>query len=402
MAAQQQVGSDCLACHSDQARGPANKNFRINEDAFKTSVHGSLKCTGCHEITTSAKERELPHPKTLPDVDCTLVCHRESVPLRPGESPLYYPDSVHGREYLERGNKEVAKCWNCHGKHNIKKIADPDSAANRKNIPLTCSICHENMAVVIKYNIHRETPYQEYMGSVHGKALFKAGLVSFAAVCTDCHGVHNIQGVADPHRMAKRPETCGKCHVLIFDEYKESLHGKEALKGNVDAPLCVDCHGEHGITSPLNKAAPTSAGKIPDTCSKCHARPEIMQKYGIPSDRIKSFIESLHGIAIGFGDRAAANCTSCHGFHGIVPASDPRSPVNPANLAKTCGQSGCHPGMPAKIKNSKIHFSSGQKSSGIAYYVQKILLWTVFVLAVLTILWFVPGFIRKLRLVKKK
>jgi len=353
-------------------------------------------------ITAWAEGAELPHSKTLPDVDCTRVCHRQSEPLRPGESPLSYPDSVHGRAYLQRGNKEVAKCWDCHGKHNIKKISDPESTANRNNIPLTCSICHENMAVVIKYNIHRETPYQEYLGSVHGKSQPQAGLASFAAVCTDCHGVHDIQGIADPQRMAKKPDTCGKCHLRIFEEYKESIHGREALKGNVDAPLCVDCHGEHAISSPLSKGAPTSAARIPDTCSKCHARPEIMQKYGVPADRIGSFIESLHGIAIGFGDRAAANCTSCHGVHGILPASDPRSPINPANLPKTCGQKDCHPGMPEKIKNSKIHFSPSQKSSGPAFYVQKVLLWMIFVLAAVTILWFIPGFIRKIRLVKKR
>jgi hypothetical protein len=258
------------------------------------------------------------------------------------------------------------------------------------------------MAVVVKYNIHRERPYQEYMKSVHGRALYKAGLLSVAAICTDCHGIHDIQGVGEPHLMAKRPETCGKCHVLILAQYKESIHGKEALKGNIDAPLCVDCHGEHKISSPLEKGASTSPGKIPDTCSACHARPELMQKYGIPSDRIKSFIESLHGIAVGLGDKAAANCASCHGVHDIRPAIDPLSSVHPANLARTCGQKGCHPGMPDKIKNSKIHVSSGQRSAGIPYYVQQVLLWSVFILAGLTILWLVPGFIRKIRLVKKK
>jgi len=391
-----------MVCHSDKTQTRAYKNFQIDEAAFKASVHSSLQCTDCHVFLSPSKEEDLPHPKSLPDVSCTLKCHREDGKLRPSESPLSYSDSVHGKAYLERGNKEVAGCWDCHGKHNIRNITDLESQVNRKNIPLTCSVCHENMAVVVKYNIHRETPYQEYMQSVHGRALFKAGLLSVAAVCTDCHGVHDIQGVGEPHLMAKRPETCGKCHVLILNQYKESIHGKEALKGNIDAPLCIDCHGEHKISSPQEKGASTSPGKIPGTCSACHARPEIMQKYGIPSDRIKSFIESLHGIAVGLGDKAAANCASCHGVHDIRPAIDPLSSVNPANLARTCGQKGCHPGMPDKIKNSKIHVSSGQKSAGIPYYVQQVLLWSVFILAGLTILWLVPGFIRKIRLVKKK
>jgi len=35
-----------------------------------------------------------------------------------------------------------------------------------------------------------------------------------------------------------------------------------------------------------------------------------------------------------------ARCSDCHGEHGILPASDPNSPVNSANLVKTCGR--CH------------------------------------------------------------
>jgi hypothetical protein len=35
-----------------------------------------------------------------------------------------------------------------------------------------------------------------------------------------------------------------------------------------------------------------------------------------------------------------ARCWSCHEAHEILPASDPRSSIAPANLAKTCGN--CH------------------------------------------------------------
>ena len=130
----------------------------------------------------------------------------------------------------------MARCWDCHGRHNIKPVADPESTVNRRNIPVTCSRCHEDMAVVLKYNIHAESPYQEYRQSVHGRGLYDKGLVDFAAVCTDCHGVHNIQGVGTAHLPAKDPATCGKCHRLVLEEYSRSIHGREALKGNADVP----------------------------------------------------------------------------------------------------------------------------------------------------------------------
>ena len=379
---------DCTSCHKTQS--------------LSSSVHAKLMCRDCHTAVSGPGTADIPHPKKLPSPNCTEKCHQGNHLKKPGQSPIYYPDSVHGRAYLERSVKDVAKCWDCHGKHNIKSGGDPESTVNRKNIPLMCSACHENQAVVVKYHIHAETPYQEYKQSVHGKALFEKGLLKFAAVCTDCHGVHDIKGVGEPHLMAKNPETCGGCHILVFNDYKASIHGSEALKGNIDAPLCVDCHGEHKVQSPEDQGAPTSSAKIPDTCSNCHARPEIMRKYGIPEDRIETFIESMHGIAVGFGSRAAANCSSCHGVHDIRPASDALSKVNPANLAATCGRADCHPGMPEKIRASKVHVGPGQKKSSALYWVQKVFVWVMMALILITVIWFVPGFIRKAGLFRRK
>jgi len=390
----------CLACHGKS--GPLEERLKINEEYLPSSVHSALKCSDCHAVKDREAQGEIPHQKGIPSPDCTASCHRDDKKLRPGLDPLLYADSVHGRAYLERGAKEVARCWDCHGKHNTHAAADPESSVNRKNIPLTCSTCHEDMAVVVKYHIHSESPYQEYMKSVHGKALFEKGLLRYAAVCTDCHGIHDIKGVGEPHLMAKQPETCGGCHELVFKKYEQSIHGREALAGNVDSPLCVDCHGEHGIVSPEDTDSPVFGKNIPDTCSACHARPEIMKKYGISEDKIATFIDSLHGIAVGFGSKAAANCSSCHGIHEIRPASDPLSKVHPANLRSTCGQANCHPNMPEKIAQSKVHIGPEQKKQAVLYYLQKTLLILVLFLLAITVIWFVPGFIKKARLLKKK
>jgi hypothetical protein len=126
-----------------------------------------------------------------------------------------------------------------------------------------------------------------------------------------------------------------------------------------------------------------------------------MQKYGIPEDRIATFIDSLHGIAVGFGYKAAANCTSCHGVHDIRPASDPLSKVNPANLPKTCGQLNCHPNMPEKIATAKIHIGAAQRNPAALFYIQRVLLILVIIVLIITVLWFIPGFIKKTRLLKK-
>lgn len=393
------VRIECLACHGPEsnARGAP----RVELAVLERSAHAALGCTDCHAVTLGQGKAGLAHQKKLADVNCTERCHRESATQQPGLSPLFYPDSVHGQDYRQDQTTEAAKCWDCHGKHGILGIDDPESTVHRRNIPLTCSRCHEDMKVVLKYNIHQEAPYQEYLKSVHGRSP-AAGGEPFSAVCTDCHGVHNIQGVGRGEIAARKPETCGRCHPAVFDQYRDSIHGRAALQGNVDAPLCVDCHGEHTIASPQNKNAPTFATHIADTCSSCHARPEIMKKYGIPEDKISTFIESLHGIAVGLGYRAAANCTSCHGVHDILPAADPRSAVNPARLAQTCGQPRCHPGMPAKIATAKIHVDIGVKRSGLLFWVQAILLGLILLVTFITLVWFIPGFIRKARHLKKR
>ncbi len=392
-----QSDAACLACH-----GPGAKGSAVEVDLLRSSAHGGLTCADCHAIPPGTGEAGRPHARKLPDVDCTARCHREPAAEAPGKGPLFYPDSVHGRDYAQSRTTQAAKCWDCHGRHGILGIADPKSSVNRRNIPVTCSRCHEDMEVVLKYNIHREAPYQEYLKSVHGTAAAGKDGVSFAAVCTDCHGAHDIQGVGRGEIAARKPETCGRCHGAILAEYENSIHGQAARRGIADAPVCVDCHGEHTIASPRQANASTSAGHIADTCSTCHARPEVMRKYGIPADKTSTFIDSLHGIAVGLGYKAAANCTSCHGVHEILPAADPRSPVNPAHLARTCGQPKCHPGMPARISQARVHLDAGKRSSGAIYWAQTVLLGLILLATLITLAWFIPGFIRRAKLIRKR
>ncbi len=60
------------------------------------------------------------------------------------------------------------------------------------------------------------------------------------------------------------------------------------------------------------------------------------------------------------GSNTVANCASCHGVHNILPSSDPRSTINHANLAKTCGQ--CHPGANEKFIATKVHLDGANKA----------------------------------------
>jgi cytochrome b subunit of formate dehydrogenase len=78
---------------------------------------------------------------------------------------------------------------------------------------------------------------------------------------------------------------------------------------------------------------------------------------------VSSYLSSYHGMASKMGSVAVANCASCHGVHNILPSSYPRSTINHANLAKTCGQ--CHPGANDKFITSKVHLDGATQKADV-------------------------------------
>ena len=75
----------------------------------------------------------------------------------------------------------------------------------------------------------------------------------------------------------------GNAIAQLHNEYKESIHGVAVLqKGNLDAPVCTNCHGEHNIMSPSNPNAPTSYANVAQhVCAKCHSSVALSTKYGL-------------------------------------------------------------------------------------------------------------------------
>ena len=46
-------------------------------------------------------------------------------------------------------------------------------------------------------------------------------------------------------------------------------------------------------------------------------------------------------------------CKDCHGYHDVLPSSDPRSPVHVSNRPATCGR--CHEGAGANFARGRVH-----------------------------------------------
>jgi len=220
---------------------------------------------------------------------------------------------------------------------------------------LACKKCHS-------------TIYEKAQDSMHAQV---AAENPNAPICTDCHGSHYIQPPDEPR--AQISTTCSKCHTEIYDQYKNSVHGSELIgKNNPDVPVCTDCHGVHNIQDPR-----TTQFRIqtPELCANCHANAELMSKYGLPSDVYDIYKLSWHGVDVSVYKARwptiwhdSAVCTDCHGIHDILKADDPASSVNPANLLATCQK--CHPGVSANWTSAWTgHNKISQERTPLLYYI---------------------------------
>jgi len=308
--------SECLSCHDDAGlTNDAGKSLTVHETQFTVSAHQDLDCVDCH---ATALRTEHPSDTTLGPVsfDVCMGCHEEEIDR--------FRTSVHA---LANGD-EPAACQGCHGDlHTAVPGDDPAAPMAALNQVRHCGVCHESMM-------------EGYLSSVHAKSLFVSGLTDAAPSCSDCHGSHDILPQATPAARSSHqnsPKTCGECHKGILAQWSESTHGELWREGE-DGPVCTTCHHAHSIGVPTTIEA---RQRFPSDCGNCHA------------ELTKSFRDSFHGKATGVGYRSVAMCSDCHTPHHNLPASDPRSTINPDNLAATCGASNCHAG---KINASFLTF----------------------------------------------
>jgi formate dehydrogenase gamma subunit len=232
-------------------------------------------------------------------------------------------------------------CVSCHV--DLKSTHPDDNVAAQ---PVDCARCHTAAA-------------QSYSASVHGLARNSGDAA--APSCKDCHGSHEIlppTSPSSPLHYSRLAMTCGQCHAEVAEDVMASVHGKATAKGLREAPTCTDCHSEHKIEG-LKGSTAKVAGEL---CSKCHASERINTKFRLPSDRVQTFFESYHGLAVQYGSTRAANCASCHGVHKILPSSDPASTIHKNHLVETCGK--CHPGATEKFALAKVHVNGDGSEFG--------------------------------------
>jgi len=236
-----------------------------------------------------------------------------------------WEQSVHGHkgmscEICHGGNSRVMDVAKAHGVGFRGQI-------RREDIPQLCGSCHADATRIKQFNPSLRTDQlAQYQTSVHG-IKFAAGDAK-VAVCTDCHGVHDIRATSDP-RSPVYPlnvaTTCSRCHsdaALIkpyrvrttqFADYSESVHHEAMVaRGDLSAPTCSTCHGSHG-------AVPPGVTSVVNVCGTCH----VVQ--------MQFFEQSPHK------SEFADGCTTCHSAHKIKRPDD-----HFVGLAKGASCADCH------------------------------------------------------------
>lgn len=225
----------------------------------------------------------------------------------------------------------------------------------------SCAACHfdrtsltQTISAVAARKVHVDST--EYRHSVH------------RGECATCHPGFD-DAPQGRHQTRGSVIGCGSCHQSEEIDWLASIHGRLSHQGDPNAPACVDCHGAHNVRKAASAESPVSRRNLPAKCSSCHEAGEIVAEYGLPRDRLATYTNSFHGLAVKFGKLTAADCASCHNTHLILPSTDPRSSIHKENLAATCGK--CHPGAGSQFASGKIHVQATPESSPGMFYVRK-------------------------------
>jgi cytochrome b subunit of formate dehydrogenase len=227
----------------------------------------------------------------------------------------------------------------------IRVHVDPDAFAASIHGDLACDDCHadlvglddmhdEDVERVDCGNCH-DGEVEQMSSSRHGRLL--ASDSRWAPGCSDCHGTHEIQA------LAEATPDCARCHAGQVRQHDRSLHGQAAARGDELAPECSDCHGSHNILPASNPQAMTAVINVPVLCGRCHQEGSpVTLNRNIHQDRVlENYSMSIHGEGLfRQGLTVTAVCTSCHTAHDILPHTDVRSSIHHDKVAETCAA--CH------------------------------------------------------------
>ncbi len=246
------VTATCIDCHTAHRELPAADSLSTVHDENIAAT-----CSQCHLGIYEAFNKSIHSPqmtqtdKELPECnDCHLSHTIERVDVdnfRQGildqcgkchqdVSETYF-ETFHGK-VSKLGALKTAKCYDCHGAHDILPVSNPASKLSRANIIETCKSCHPNSnRKFVGYLTHATHHNKAKYPYLHGTFWFMSGLL----ICTfGFFGIHTLLWVpraAYERRKNTKAEkqkrdavsagaaaSAGKTYITRFDGFSRTLH----------------------------------------------------------------------------------------------------------------------------------------------------------------------------------
>jgi len=306
-------------------------------------------------------------------VGCTKFCH-EAQTVYPHETSTM--DSCAGCHWQTTGINQA-------GDKLVFNLPYSDVRAIAIEVNATCQKCHTDI-------------FETTTDSAHTRIFLEGN--RYAPLCSDCHGAHDIQ---KPDRSGISG-ICKKCHLAEYSTYKGSVHGSALeANSNPDVPTCANCHGSHLVSGPTTSNFREQTVKI---CGDCHSNKSIMDKYGISTNVLSTYMDDVHGLIDWFRKTnleniTRATCYDCHGKHNILSPDNPASKVYPENLQSTCQE--CHKDTNIRFPQTWLSHKRVNLKENPGLTIANTVSWIVVVAAAMLILFLIGLDVRR-RLIKRR
>jgi predicted CXXCH cytochrome family protein len=265
----EEEAATCLSCHSDPTLAVkfadgASRSLLVDPQTLAHSVHGRRqRCTDCHPGM-----QEVPHPeRTFQDAAAFRAAFAETCKSCHIDKYTKLVDGVHYRR-LPKG--DAPSCIDCHGAHDVSPPATP-----RTKVSETCAACHSDVGEAYAASVHGRALAGGHGGDVpvctdchrsHDVAgpHDQGWLVRTPQMCADCH--------ADEQRMKKYGLSTAvvRTYLADFHGLTASLSPAANSGDRRVTALCTDCHGVHDITKVTDPGSGVLRANLAQTCGRCH------------------------------------------------------------------------------------------------------------------------------------
>jgi cytochrome b subunit of formate dehydrogenase/uncharacterized protein with PIN domain len=234
------VTANCADCHSAHLELPASDaRSSVNRANVATTC---AKChRGIYEVFIASVHSPTSHPSSKPLPVCS-DCHTAHSIERTDLSDFRlhimdqcgrcheaitaaYFETYHGK-VSRLGYLQTAKCYDCHGSHDVLPVTDPRSRLSRANIVKTCAQCHTGA--------HRQFAGYLTHATHHDPVRYPILFYTFWGMTTLLLGTFFVSGAHTalwlPRSLEYRKKLIrehafeGQVYVRRFRKYERNLH----------------------------------------------------------------------------------------------------------------------------------------------------------------------------------